>query len=177
MSDLAGIEEIGHAAAALKIYGPSSAPHIIEETEILSVGFVDRVPDGHPGGTMTVTKETLGPEIVSSFLDEQTAKDDVEPQLFDSSVYVEAVSFDGQAADEIVVAFSGQIKYPAADLEGRKLFDGLQLGKAVELRVAGFVAAKTGSYKVTARKKEKVTGKAQVKVDTVYLLSPEELAG
>ena len=162
MSDLAGIEEIGHAAAAIKIDGPQSN---------------GETPPGLTSGVMQVTKETLGPEIVSSFLDErQPEKDDTEPELFDSSVYVDVPEFDGQAADEIVVAFSGQIKYPAADLGGRKLFESLQLGKAVELRVAGFVAAKTGSYKVTAREEEKVTGKAQVKVDTVYLLSPEELA-
>lgn len=163
MSDLAGIEEIGHAAAAIKIDGPQSN---------------GETPPGLTSGVMQVTKETLGPEIVSSFLDErQPEKDDTEPELFDSSVYVEAVSFDGQAADEIVIAFAGQIKYKADDVEGRKLFDGLTLGREVELRVAGVVAGKTGSYKVDARENEKVTGKAQVKVDTVYLLSPEELAG
>ena len=174
MSDLAGIEEIGHAAAALRIDGPETGngerePDALERQLEEGMGDGTTVRISGPNGT-------VGEEAIHAAVAGALADSDVEPELFDSSVYVEAVSFDGQAADEIVVAFSGQIKYPAADLEGRKLFDGLTLGREVELRVAGVVAGKTGSYTVSAREEEKVTGKAQVKVDTVYLLSPEELA-
>ena len=160
MSDLAGIEEIGRAAARIEIDGPDREPDLEE---------LDAVKGRFGPEALATERAAVGIPAIALPPDE--------PELFDSSVYVEAVSFDGQAADEIVVAFSGQIKYSAADLEGRKLFDGLTLGREVELRVAGVVAGKTGSYKVSARDEEKVTGKAQVKVDTVYLLSPEELAG
>ncbi len=95
--------------------------------------------------------------------------------LFDSSAYVAVPEIDDQAVDFIEIAFGGKIRYEAADEDGKALFKKLRLGHPVELRVAGVVAGKSGPYKVTAREEEVVTGKATVKVDTLYVLRPEQL--
>jgi len=100
-------------------------------------------------------------------------------ELFDSGRYLEAVVVDGQKTDEIVVAFSGSIRYDAMTPEGREMFERLTLGRSVSLRIEGIVAGKAGSYKLagvgTDDEREVVTGKATVKVTDLYRLTPEEL--
>ena len=193
MSSIEGIDKIGEQAARIDIQGPGE--------------------DG-----MRVSKEVLGPEQTSSFLNDGREPDELEErlandldgvnavridgpngtrgaeavrtvvahvlsdgevvdsggELFDGAAYVAVPEIDGQTTDKLVIAFSGSVAYDATDDAGAKMFNDLALGKAVELRVAGYVANKQGGYKVTATE-EVVTGKAVIKVDTLYLLTPERL--
>lgn len=98
--------------------------------------------------------------------------------LFETGAYLAVPQMDGKATDQIVIAFSGSIKYEASDPVGRALFEKLTLGKEIELRVAGSVAKKAGSWKLAGKEgqeEEVVTGQVGVKVTTLYVLSPEDL--
>lgn len=98
-----------------------------------------------------------------------------EPPLFDPAPYTDAPEFDGQTADALKLAFSGGVSYEATDEGGRALFDKLELGHEYELRVSATVVAKAGKYKRSADDEETITGHAQLKVDTVYIVPAEEL--
>lgn len=148
MSSIEGIEQIGEQAARIDIQGPQDAEERFERH-------------------YSLTREESQGAVAMPPSDEET--------LFEPSAYVAVPEVDGQTTDKLVIAFSGSVAYDATDEEGAKLFNDLALGKAVELRIAGYVAAKAGGYKVTATEEEVVTGKAVVKVDTLYLLSPEHL--
>jgi hypothetical protein len=98
-----------------------------------------------------------------------------QPGLFPTSEYLDVPTVEGQATDKLTIAFGGSISYDAADPQGRALFDALTGGKEVELRVAGLVATKQGAWKENARGELIVTGKAGVKVHTIWVLKPEDL--
>ena len=172
MSSIEGIDKIGEQAARINIDGPGSErePDALEQELANDLDGIDSVRIEGPNGTHG--KEAIERVVASTFdpppLDGQT-------EAFDVSAYVAVPDIDGQTTDKLVIAFSGSVAYDATDIEGAKLFNDLALGKAVELRVAGYVAAKAGGYKVTATEEEVITGKATIKVDTLYLLSPEAL--
>ncbi len=204
MSEIEGIETLAGTVADIRIEGPQNGAADLPPDVAQAVRDARRdVPAAEPlsaeeiaertaraqeaaaaanplfgqllkddGDEIVVTSEILPPGTTVA----QAIQDAAEAEgLFDGSAYVAVPEIDGQTADKLVIAFSGSIAYDAADEDGQALFHRLSLGHAVELRVAGVVAAKTGTYKVTARDEEIVTGKATLKVDTVYVLSPEAL--
>ena len=172
MSSIEGIDKIGEQAARISIAGPGSErePDTLEQQLAAGIDGIDSVRITGPNGTHG--KDAIEHVVASTFdpppLDGQT-------EAFDVSAYVAVPEVDGQTTDKLVIAFSGSVAYDATDEQGAKLFNDLALGKAVELRVAGYVAAKAGGYKVTATEEEVVTGKATIRVDTLYLLTPETL--
>ena len=172
MSSIEGIDKIGEQAAKIDIQGPeTSEPH--QEWELRTngeradiVGVTDRDEDA----------DELMAELGRQDLEiDRAAATKQDTELFDRSAYVAVPEIDGQTTDKLVIAFSGSVAYDATDEAGAAMFNDLALGKAVELRVAGYVAAKQGAYRVTATEEEVVTGKATIKVDTLYLLTPENL--
>jgi hypothetical protein len=202
MSSIEGIDQIGEAAARIEIQGPENeASREQREIEAAIADARKDLPPREdtvltvPAGTQSLQQIPGGMEAVRDadrvvtedgvvlkerFLVGTTALEAVEQAveeegLFDDSAYVAVPEVDGQATDQIVIAFSGSVAYDASDEQGAKLYQDLKLGKAVELRVAGYVAGKAGGYKVTAREEEVVTGKVSVRIDTLYLLTPERL--
>lgn len=154
------LETVATAVAELEIEGPQAvetptAEEAVDEDEV----------------TMTVTMadgETTGPIPLR-------ALEDARDQLFDDRGFIDGITMDGHAADELRFAFGGTIAFPADDPKGQELFEALTLGKAVELRVAGRVVKKLGTWKEKANDEESVAGQVGIKVDTVYLLAPEAL--
>jgi hypothetical protein len=175
-----GIEQIGDAVAGIEIQGPDAASREQREIEAAVADARKDLPSREPetvvgvDGSVLKMTSTEFPEGTTFAAAVQQAAE--EEGLFDDSAYVAVPEVDGQNADQIVIAFGGQIAYDATDEQGAKLYQDLKLGKAVELRVAGFVSGKAGGYKVTARDEEVVTGKASVRIDTLYMLTPESLA-
>ncbi len=166
MSSIEGIDKIGEQAARIEIQGPENGTNGALPTKPQSEWTL-RTPDGEEADIVSITEEraAVGAPVVRL----------PEEPLFNSSAYVAVPEVDGQTIDKLVIAFSGSVAYDATDEEGAKMFNDLALGKAVELRVAGFVSKKEGAYKVTATEEEVVTGKATVRVNTLYLLTPEHL--
>lgn len=95
--------------------------------------------------------------------------------LFESGAYLQVPVMDGHPSDKLVFAFGGSINFEAGDPEGRDLFEKLTLGRDVELRVSGFVGSKQGSFKKGKDDEEIITGKVGVKIDSIYVLGPEDL--
>ena len=100
--------------------------------------------------------------------------------LFDASDYdredLAIPKIDGEQITKIRVDFSGSVMLDRSDPADVKLFNGARLGKELELRVAGritgvgtgFTTNKDGDLDV-------VVGKKTLKVETVWVLDPEEL--
>ena len=106
-----------------------------------------------------------------------TANDgQVDTALFDPSPYVETIEIDGQSTDKLKVSFAGSVEYDPSAPDSREFFESLRLGKPVELGVAGHVAKKNGSWAENAEGETTVTGTAGIKVTTIYVLTPEDLA-
>jgi hypothetical protein len=93
-------------------------------------------------------------------------------ELFDPKPYTIDGVYD---ADQLKIAFSGNVSWPADDPSGQEMFAKLELGRDVELRVSAKVVAKSGRW---AEKDDEatITGVAGLKIDTIYLLSPEDLS-
>jgi hypothetical protein len=102
------------------------------------------------------------------------------PALFDRSQYdredLQIAKVDGQSIDRIAVAFSGEIMLDRSDKADVALYNRLSLNKDVELRVAGRVNG-TGARGATNREGDLdvIVGKKTFKVETVWVLSPEDL--
>lgn len=102
--------------------------------------------------------------------------------LFDASHYddpeLAIPKVDGQGIDKIRVAFTGSVMLDRSDPRDVALFRKLKLGKEVELRVAGKIA-KTATGWTTNREGDldAVVGERTCKIDTVWVLDPENLAG
>lgn len=114
--------------------------------------------------------------------DEEVTKPDPEGEaLFDRSSFdredLAIPKVDGQGIDRIAVAFSGEIMLDRSDPADVALYNKLTLQKNVELRVAGRVNG-TGAKGATNREGDLdvVVGKKTIKVETVYVLTPEELS-
>ena len=95
--------------------------------------------------------------------------------LFDPAPFDVAPVLDGQATDELVIAVTGSVKFDATSDDGRELFEALNLGKFVVLRVTGRVASRQGQWKETSEGDPVVTGKSTVKIDSIVLRSVEDL--
>ena len=181
MSSIEGIDKIGEQAAKIEIQGPddSREPDALEQQLADGMGDgIDSVRISGPNGTTgrDAIEQVVGRALSDDEVEDAAKQMDSESELFDGSAYVAVPEVDGRSTDKLVISFSGSVAYDATDEEGAKMFNDLALGKAVELRVAGFVSGKQGAYKVTATEEEVVTGKAVIKVDTLYLLTPESLA-
>ncbi len=131
-----------------------------EAANALTNRVADIIEEAHPG--------TFGDERLP---EARKATD----ALFDPQAYDATPVLDGQATDELVIAFSGSVKFAAGDEDGRTLFESLRLGKLVDLNVGGFVSGKAGAYKENAEGESTVTGKATVKVTDLRVLRPEDL--
>ncbi len=99
----------------------------------------------------------------------------VKDALFDSDSFIEVPVMDGQATDRLRIALAGSIEYLASDSVGQKLFEGMTLGKSVDLQVEGTVVKKSGAWKMNADDEETVTGGVGIKIHSIYVLTPEEL--
>lgn len=101
--------------------------------------------------------------------------------LFDRSRYQDPElridQVDGQEVDKIWIAFKGRVGLDRTKAEDVALFNRLRLGKELELQVSGKGVA-VGTKKTTSRggDLDAVVGERVLEIDTVYVLSPEELA-
>lgn len=129
--------------------------------------LADQLGPGIDSVTITGPDGTTGAAAIAKAIDNA--------HLFDAAPYVEAIDIDGQSADKLKVSFAGSIEYDPTDPSSRALFESLTLGKPVELRVAGYIAKKNGSYGENSEGETTVTGTAGIKVTTLYLLTPEDL--
>jgi hypothetical protein len=152
---------VAQAVSGINIEGPTAPTETTSEPE--ESGITVRINGG--------------PEVPLGAL-ENTIAPGKNVELFDKSAYLDAPMIDGQAADHIVVAFSGSIKWDATDAQGRMMFEKLVLGKDVDLRISGVVAKKHGSWKLAGKEGEEqevVTGQCSVKVTDLFVLAPEDL--
>lgn len=97
-------------------------------------------------------------------------------ELFDPGTYTDVPVVDGQATDKLVAAFSGSLPFEASDKFAQGLFNRLHLGQSVTLQVEVMVMKKDGAYKVNAKDEETITGGLRLKVVSLYVTSPEDLA-
>ena len=83
---------------------------------------------------------------------------------------------DGQQIDKIAVKFTGRILLDRSAPADVALYNRLQMGADVELRCAGKVTS-TGAGWTTNREGDldAIVGEKAVKVETVWVLSPEQL--
>lgn len=95
--------------------------------------------------------------------------------LFDTSPYTNAPAIDGHPLNEIAIAISGTVKYPADLEEAQALFEALRLGKPVNISVSAYVATKQGAYKEDKEGDSIVTGKVGLKLLSLALIAPEDL--
>jgi hypothetical protein len=112
--------------------------------------------------------------------EEEEAADPNGKALFDKSAYdredLQIPKVDGQSIDKIRVDFQGSIMLDRSSPADVALYNRLVLGKAAELRVSGKVSG-TGAGWTTNRDGDldAIVGKRTIKIDTVWLLEPEQL--
>lgn len=177
------VTDVAAQVSGITIDGPTAPP---DASEILAEAREERI-DNILGNEPTIeTRETTVEfidangastgQIPVSVLADVLSSDD---SLFDSDGFRNVPVIDGQACDELVLAFSGSVKYDATDLAGQKMFRDLTLGKSVTLRIEGSVATRSGGWKLagvgTDSEREVVTGKISVKVTDHYHLGAGEL--
>lgn len=103
-----------------------------------------------------------------------------EEALFDRSQFereeLQIEKVDGIGIDKIRVKFSGSVMLDRSDPADVALYNRLRMGRDVELRCAGKVAG-AGAGWTTNREGnlDAVVGEKTVKVDTVWVLEPEQL--
>ncbi|HEY8723423.1 MAG TPA: hypothetical protein VIL92_06140 [Gaiellaceae bacterium] len=101
-------------------------------------------------------------------------------QLFDKSQYeredLQIATVDGQTIDKIRIDLTGSILLDRSDPADVALYNRLILGHECELRVSGKVGGSGAGY-TTSKDGEldAVVGKKAVKIDSVWVLTPEEL--
>ncbi len=109
-----------------------------------------------------------------------TAEAPAQTEAFDAARYddpeLRIQKIDGQGIDKIRIAFTGSVMLDRSNKADVALFNKLLLGKEVELRVAGKIS-KTATGWTTNRDGDldAVVGERTVKVDTVWVLDPENL--
>lgn len=111
--------------------------------------------------------------------DEGEPGDDLTAQaeeLFDSAEYLQLPMIGRRGIDRIAIKFSGEVMLDRSSRDDVELFKSLAFGDEVELRVAGRILAVTGRG-ATNRDGDLdvVVGQKTIKVDTVYVLAPENL--
>lgn len=85
---------------------------------------------------------------------------------------------DGESIDKIRIDFSGSVMLDRSNEADVAMFNRLKLGKDCELRCAGTVSGvKTGYTTSKDGDLDAVVGGKTVKVSTVWVLEPEQLAG
>lgn len=126
------------------------------------------------------------PEEAAATLESPDDTDDDTPPaadggaLFDKSQYeredLQISKIDGQSVDKIRVKFSGSVMLDRSDPADVALYNRLLLGEDCELRVAGNVSG-SGGGKTTNKDGDldAIVGQKTVTVDTVWVLTPEEL--
>jgi hypothetical protein len=139
----------------------------------------------------TATEETVRDEQ-ETWEAEQAAGDveidaETEPtdpdgkSLFDRAAYqapgLRIDEVDGQEVDKIWLRFTGRVALDRTKTEDVALFNRARLGKELELRVSGS-GVRVGTSRTTAKggDLDAVVGEREIKVDTVYVLEPEELS-
>lgn len=129
----------------------------------------------HPGGiegAMAEAADAITERVVEII--------DPDGTLFDRSQYeredLAIAKVDGQQIDKIRVKFSGSILLDRSDPADVALYNRLTMGKEVELRCAGKVTA-VGAGWTTNRDGDldAIVGEKAIKVETVWVLAPEEL--
>lgn len=167
MSTTTDMTEITDAVGGITIDGPSVVNEARDER-------VDRLIGDGIAPPPTVIETTVE-ELEQAHAKLVAPKD----SLFDDSGYIDVPIIDGQPTDELVIAFSGSIKYAATDPAGQALFRSMKLGRGMTLTVEGVVSGKNGGYKMvgvdTDAEREVITGKATLKITDLYTKSPEEL--
>lgn len=101
-------------------------------------------------------------------------------QMFDKAAYeteeLALPKVDGHGIDRIAVGFSGRIMLDRSDKHDVALYRKLELGKEVELRVAGRVSG-TGAKGATNKEGDLdvIVGEKTISIGTVYVVTPEEM--
>lgn len=113
--------------------------------------------------------------------DGDAASDDPDGKaLFDRSAYqapeLRIDEVDGQEVDKIWLKFSGRVALDRTKAADVAIFNRARLGAELELRVSG-KGARVGTGSTTSKggDLEAVVGEREIKIDTVYVLSAEEL--
>jgi hypothetical protein len=161
------VSEVAGAVEGLQIDGPTREKDEMEQQLSDQTGL--DVEISGPGGTTGAA--AVAHVVDAAVLDHSVASE----QLFDASQFSTVPTMDGQATDTLDVGFGGKVSYESTSAEGRAMFDKLPLGGTFELRVAGRVVKKSGAWKEKADETEVVTGAVALKIDTIYVLSPEDL--
>jgi hypothetical protein len=135
----------------------------------------------------TTLEETVAAEQAEH--DEEAAADDAaheeptDPEgkaLFDRTKYqnpgLRIDEVDGQEVDKIWLKFSGRVALDRTKADDVALFNKARLGAELELRVSG-TGARVGTGYTTSKggDLEAVVGVREIRIDTVYVLSAEEL--
>jgi hypothetical protein len=126
----------------------------------------------------------LDDEATDETADEPAAELEPNPdagELFDRSHYdredLAIPAVDGEGIDRIRIRFTGSVMLDRSAPADVALFNRLRLSKEVELRVAGRVSGVSTGY--TTGKDgdlDAVVGERTVKVETVWVLDPENLS-
>lgn len=84
---------------------------------------------------------------------------------------------DGQPIDKIAIKFSGRVMLDRSDPADVQMFNRLQLGQDVELRISAKVSNSGGAGFTTSKEGDldAVVGSKSLAVDSVWVLEPEQL--
>jgi len=97
-------------------------------------------------------------------------------RAFDSTPYrLDIPEVDGVDAEKIIIAFAGSVELDISNEGDLALFNGLRLGREIDMRVAGVVADKPSPLKVAKDGSQTMIRKAKISVHTVHVLAPEDL--
>lgn len=175
------VSEVTTALDGIQIDGPHTASLPTEHPPIDSA---DILPEAQEQRMEQILGEDTANEGATGFIPVAPLETALTPRpaseaLFATDKYLAVPTIDGQAADVIKITFTGGVEYEASDPDGQELLAKLRLGQEVELRVAGVVARKAGSWKTTGKEGEEVevvTGAVALKVTELWRLAPEDLA-
>jgi hypothetical protein len=131
------------------------------------------LPDAEiPAGAAPIAELDLDEEPQLDPIEDPSGQVQFDPTPFT----IDVPKVDGIHAEKIVVSFSGSVELDIHDEKDLALFNSLTLGREIELRVSGTVADR-----ISPLKTDKETGaqtmirKAKIAVDSLYVLTPEEL--
>ena len=140
----------------------------------------------HPGTGEEMTPVDIGEEITADGSGEalepiaETPGDTTGKALFDRDAYqapgLRIDEVDGQEVDKIWLKFTGRVALDRTKADDVAIFNKARLGAELELRVSG-KGARVGTGYTTSKGGglEAVVGEREVRIDTVYVLSAEDL--
>lgn len=185
------VSDIATAVSGIQIDGPTASGRIeLNDADPYTIlpGEIDSAVGSQVPAAATDEDEDDAPEDGDEPEDEDQNEEEPlddgaavavakesQDALFHAGQYDTRPRIDGQGADELVIAFSGSVKFPADDADGIALFKDLRLGKWVDLHVSGHVAARQGSYKEKADGETVIAGKSTIRIDSLTLKRPEDL--